>query len=91
MYQKPLCLACLARPVHCVAMAPLCRECDPHPPEGGWEEYVEHLRECPPCAVICVWASLSDFPNTAADPRAERVRSVFATGLPLSAQERALL
>ena len=90
--EKLLCLARRARPVHCVAIAPLCAGCDPHPDEvADLAAFIEHTRACRPCAVISVWANLSGFPNTADDPRAERVRRVFATGSPLSDEERALL
>jgi hypothetical protein len=83
-YVKPTCLACGERPVHCVGTAPLCAACEPHGPEGwGGLTFEEHARGCAPCAVFLVWFDLRDFPNTAADPRAARVRRVFATGSPV--------
>lgn len=84
---KPLCLACEAQPVHCVAMAPLCGECDPHKPEdwGGAATFGEHAEVCRPCRVFLYWLSLeaAGFPNTEENPRSARVRLMFATGSPL--------
>lgn len=53
---KPLCLACSARPVHCVAMAPLCGECDPHGPDEWagltFEEHAEGWPATPPASPV---------------------------------------